>query len=546
MAVGPFRGIERSYLDLRWHLDPVAATQAGVRTYDDRFGRFSPDALMPHLAALKSIGSALEEATTTQLEDEIDRTALLNDLRVTLRRLERERPQAKNPGFWLSHLLGGLHCLLSRGERGPDEKAAALAGRLEDAPALLDDARATLVEPVRVFVETAQRVAEGGLLLVQEAGAGVAGAGPEHAARLAAAAQRASTALAGFQRDLERWLDTATDGFALGEDDFNFRLHYEHALRDTAPELWRYGLHLKEEIEADLAQRASRLDGRAGRGARGSGWHAVADRLRADHPAAGGLVEAYAREMARARDFVAERDLAPIPDARLDVVPTPAFMRPIIPFAAYDSPGPYSRDRTGWFYVTVPDAALPAKVQEQILRDHCRHELAATALHEGYPGHHLQLVHAQQQPSETRKNVSTPLTVEGWALYCEDMMGEEGFYRTEEEQFFQRVHLLWRAVRILLDVGLHTRGMEFEQAVEYLASHLQVDRANAEAEVRRYCAEPAYSLCYAVGRREILKLRDDFRAARGGAFTLRAFHDAILRYGGLPVTLMRWGLGLNE
>jgi len=64
--------------------------------------------------------------------------------------------------------------------------------------------------------------------------------------------------------------------------------------------------------------------------------------------------------------------------------------------------------------------------------------------------------------------------------------------------------------------------------------------------VRRYCAEPAYPLCYAVGRRELLKLREDFRAARGRAFTLRAFHDAVLRYGGLPVTLIRWGLGLNE
>src|SRR6266581_7384775 len=301
----------------------------------------------------------------------------------------------------------------------------------------------------------------------------------------------------------------------------------------------RWARTISTSICTTSARCAARFDG-------GKRWQDVADRLRADHPPAAALVAAYAEEMRRARDFVAARGLAAIPDAPLDVVPTPAFMRPIIPFAAYDSPGPYSRDRTGWFYVTIPDSRLPAAAQERMLRDHCRHGLAATALHEGYPGHHLHLVQAQRQASETRKNVSTPLTVEGWALYCEDMMGEEGFYRSEEEQFFQRVHLLWRAVRILLDVGLHTRGMTFEQAVEYLTSHLRVDRANAEAEVRRYCAEPAYPLCYAVGRREILKLRDDFRAARGSAFTLRAFHDAILRYGGLPVTLMRWGLGLNE
>jgi uncharacterized protein (DUF885 family) len=537
MAVGSFRSIERSYFDLRWHLDPVAATQAGVKTYDDRYGRFSPAELTPHLAALKSLASALEEASTGQLDEEIDRTALLNDVRVTLRRYERERPQAKNPGFWLAHLLGGLHCLLSRGDRSPDEKAAAVAGRLEDVPRLLDDARATLVEPVRVFVETALQVSQGGQLLVGEARGALAPQSAAHAERLAAAADGASEALAAFARDLERRLESGSEQFAVGEDDFNFRLHYEHALGDTAPELWRYGLHLKEELEADLARRAARLKG-------GPGWQNVADRLRADHPPGDALVEAYAGEMARARDFVSRRDLAPIPDAPLAVVPTPAFMRPIIPFAAYDSPGAYSSDRTGWFYVTVPDPQLPAGARERMLRDHCRYELAATALHEGYPGHHLQLVHAQQQPSDTRKTVATPLTVEGWALYCEDMMGDEGFYRSEEEEFFQRVHLLWRAVRVLLDVGLHTRGMTFEQAVDYLVSHLHVDRVNAEAEVRRYCEEPAYQLCYAVGRRELLKLRDDFRAARGDAFTLRGFHGAILSYGSLPVTLMRWGLGL--
>jgi uncharacterized protein (DUF885 family) len=539
MAVGSFRNLERSYFDLRWHLDPVAATQAGVKTYDDRYGRYSPEALSPHLAALKSVAAAVEEATTDQLEDEIDRTALLNEIRVSLRRLERERPQAKNPGFWLSHLLSGLHVLASRGDRSPEEKALALAGRLEDVPGLLADARTTLVEPVRVFVETALRVNEGGRVLVREVGATLAaGTGPA-AERVVAAVDGANAALTAFGADLERWLESASDAFALGEEDFNFHLHYEHALRDTAPELWRYGLHLKEEVETDLARRAARFDG-------GRTWQDVVDRLRADHPPASGLVDAYAREMARARDFVAQRGLAPIPSAPLDVVPTPAFMRPIIPFAAYDSPGPYSRDRRGWFYVTAPDPLLPAAAQERILRDHCRYELAATALHEGYPGHHLQLIYAQEQPSDTRKNVWTPLTVEGWALYCEDMMGEEGFYRSEEEQFFQRVHLLWRAVRVLLDVGLHTRGMSFEDAVDQLASQLHVDRTNAEAEVRRYCAEPGYPLCYAVGRREILKLRDAFRAARGPSFTLRGFHDALLRYGGLPVALTRWGLGLGE
>jgi uncharacterized protein (DUF885 family) len=537
-----FRDIEKSFFDLYWHMDPVAATQAGVPGggHDDRYGRYSPGALAPQLAALRSISSALEEANATDLEEEIDRTALLNEIRVSLRRFEKIRPQAKNPEFWLSHLLGGLHHLLLSADRTPAEKAIAAIGRLEDIPAFLEDLKATLEEPVRVFVETALRMTEGGRLLIGEMSTALAAQSPQHAARLTTAADAARAALLQFDSNLERWLEMGTDHFAIGEEAFNFLLHYQHALRDTAPELWRYGLHLKEEIEADLVRLAKRLNGS------GKPWPELVDDLRADHPGPHELVDAYAKEMARARDFVAQKGLAPIPEAPLGVIPTPAFMRPVIPYAAYDSPGAYSRDRTGWFYVTVPDPRLPAAQQERILRDHCRHELAATALHEGYPGHHLQLVIAKELSSHVRKNLWTPLTVEGWALYCEDMMGEEGFYSSDEELFFQRVHLLWRAMRILLDVGLHTRGMTREQAVDQMVNELHVERGNAEAEVRRYCAWPAYQLSYAVGRRELLRLREDFRKAKGNSFTLRAFHDAVLPYGGLPVTLIRWGLGLGE
>src|SRR5206468_3978616 len=163
------------------------------------------------------------------------RTALLNEVRVTLHRFETERPQTKNPEFWISHLLGGLHHLLLRRDRTPDARAAALCGRLEDVPSLLKAARGSPSAPV-----------------------------PLHA--------------------------------------------------DTAPELWRYGHGLKDEILADLTERANRLDGKRP-------WPDVADRLRQDHPPAESLVAAYAKEMERAREFVAARRLAPIPDAPLNVVP---------------------------------------------------------------------------------------------------------------------------------------------------------------------------------------------------------------------------------
>ena len=325
--------------------------------------------------------------------------------------------------------------------------------------------------------------------------------------------------------------DRADGDFAVGRKQFDFRLSFEHALRDSAPVLLRYGEALVRDVEQDLQARAEAL-------APGAPWREVIARLRANHPARGDLVAAYAAAMDRARRFVLDRGLVSVPEGPLEVVATPSYMQPLIPFAAYDPPGAFGEARVGWFYVSVPE--------EPQLREHSVHELAMTALHEGFPGHHLQHLVAQAQASPVRRVVWTPLSVEGWALYCEGMMAEEGFFTGPEEALFQNLHLLWRAVRVVLDIRLHTEGLSFEKAVRYMVDTLGLARDSAEAEVRRFCGNPANALCYAVGRRELLRLRDDYRARAGTSFSLRKFHDEVLSYGGLPVSLMRWGMGLNE
>jgi uncharacterized protein (DUF885 family) len=109
---------------------------------------------------------------------------------------------------------------------------------------------------------------------------------------------------------------------------------------------------------------------------------------------------------------------------------------------------------------------------------------------------------------------------------------------------FQAHHLLWRAIRVILDVSLHTMGMSVEEAAARLRDELGFEPHIAEAEAKRYCAYPTYQLCYAVGRRDILALRDDLREARPEEFTLPAFHAELLEYGAMPTVLARWGMGL--
>ena len=532
-----FTNIVDSYLDLRWNLDPVAATAAGVIEHDHRLGTHGEDEIRQYLAALKSVASGIEEAEPEGLQGEIDRTALLDDARCMIHWLDQEQPHVRNPTFWISHVLDGLFQLLVLRDRTQEHRANTAAARIRSVPGYLEQAKATLRDCPSVFVETGINVVAQGGALIGEVRRQLA---PLDDDQFLDACDDATTALHEFGQYLRDELLSGTNGsFAIGEQAFNFRLHYQHALRNTAPELWRYGLALVEQVEAELAQAAGEIEP-------GASWQDVADRLRANHPTGEQLVGAYGEHMERARRFVEERGLVSLPDGALEVIATPAFLRPLIPFAAYHPPGAFSPDRTGWFYVTPPEPGTDQEVERRVLRDHCVYDLASTALHEGYPGHHVQFLSAHAQERTVRKVVDTPLTVEGWALYCEEMMAEEGFYSGPEELLFQKIALLFRAVRVVLDVGLHTRGMGFDEAVTLLMDKIQVDRLHAEAEVRRYCAEPAYQLCYAVGRRELRSLREAYREARGGEYSLREFHDAVLSYGGLPVSLMRWGMGLDE
>jgi uncharacterized protein DUF885 len=530
----------RSYLDLKYHFDPAAASTAGLVAEDARLGRFDVETTREHISALRSVAGAIEELDPDDLQAEIDRTALLGEIRSTIFRLEYEQPNVRNPGFWLSHLFQGLYALLSRSEPGPAERVSAVVARLEAAPAFMDSARATIDEPPSVFVDMALSMLGGGGQLIAQVVGVFSSAAPGLADELKRAGQGALQSLVGFGVALKDEIEPNSDprAFAIGEEQFNRRLHHEHALMTGPPELWRYGLHLQEEVTEEIVALARRLDSRP--------WRELVDQLRDDTPAPDELLGIYRSELDRAREFVRQRNLVSVPDGDVEVVPTPAFLAALVPFAAYEPPPIFLRQRTGRFYVTQPDPSLPPEAFSQQRRGHCRYAIPVMAAHEVYPGHHLQFLTSEGLGSEVRRHIWSPVMVEGWALYSEQLMGETDYYGSDEIRLFQLVNLLWRAIRVVLDVGLHTRGMTPEEAIDYMVEHLPIERRSAEAEVRRYCAWPTYQLCYAVGRRELLRLRDAYRKRQADGFDPRRFHDELMSYGGIPVSLARWGMDLVE
>jgi uncharacterized protein (DUF885 family) len=523
----------RSYLDARWHFDPAEATAAGLTVHAGRLGDFAAEPMRLHLVALKAIAGAAEQLDVEEQEEEIDRTAFLDEVRITIARFEREKPQVHDPGFWLSHLYTALHTALRRQDLEPAERVASLLGRLRATPAFLLAARETLREPPQVFLDTATALVEAGPGLLNQAAESVRACDPDLADTADDALAEAEAALARFALALRGELRAHHDdlSFAIGEEQFNRRLHHEHALQSSAPELYRYGLHLADEVTAEVEELARQIDP-------GVPWRTVVERLRVEAAPGPDLVGHFRDAVERAHGFLQARSLVTLPPGTLEVQETPAFLRPLMPFAAYLPPGVYGEERIGRFLVTSP---RPGEAET----GYSLHEIAATVVHEAWPGHHLQMLTARDLASEVRRVSWTPVTVEGWALYCEELMAEQGYFASVEERLFQRLHLLWRAIRIVLDVGLHTRGMRPEEAVDMLVDRVAVDRTRARAEVSRYCAWPTYQLCYAVGRREFLRLREAWREQAGSHAPLREFHDTVLRYGGLPVSLIRWGMGLG-
>jgi uncharacterized protein (DUF885 family) len=267
--------------------------------------------------------------------------------------------------------------------------------------------------------------------------------------------------------------------------------------------------------------------------------------VKAHHPNADDLLPSYKREVARARKFLLDKDVVPFPPGDdCEVQETPPFERSTT-VASYEPAPPLDPVTRGFFYVTPVDKSLPAKQQEEMLRENDHGDQVDTVVHETYPGHHLQLSFARGYPSLIRKIVDTKraaligsdLFAEGWGLYAEELMSELGYY-TDEERLMQLEWTLVRAARVMIDVGLHTRGMSFDEAVKMLTDQVHLEHELAVSEVKRYTTSPGQPLAYIVGREQIRALRERFKQRAGSGFSLKAFHTALLSHGTIAPDLV--------
>jgi uncharacterized protein (DUF885 family) len=524
-----------------WRMSPSAATAVGIHEHDDHLIDCSPEALDDRLRATaayrRELARLSAESVGLDPDETLDLTILSGSLEVDERQLEEARPARRDPAFYLDEILYGVYYLVEHDFAPLPDRARAAARRLLEVKRLLRQAKANLSDPAvvpREWVGAALQQIHGSLIflshLARDLAARAGSAGPEFE-RASIEAVRALDEFGDFLRS--RLLGEARGSFAAGRNLFELLLRAQHGIEPDADALDEFGRSLVSDTEVLLAEAARAVDTRRP-------WQDLVGEWKADHPSEERLVEEYRLEVRRARDFVLARGLATLPDGEtLRVVETPPFQRAVSPFAAYVAPAPFDAGREGVLWVTPPDDGSPAQTRARMLQDHMRPAIPATVVHEAYPGHHLQMSVACDIPSRVRRSCATPVLVEGWAFYCEELMAEQSYYPDARCRVLQLKDVLWRASRVVIDVGLHTRGMTVDQATALLIETARLDPTNARAEVLRYTRMPTQPMSYAVGRQAILDLRETFRHRLGASFDLKLFHDELLSYGSIPVGLIR-------
>ncbi|MGY4706789.1 DUF885 domain-containing protein [Candidatus Bipolaricaulota sp. J31] len=524
---------------------PTTATHLGDHRYDDRLGYHTEGDIERQKAFLHEARKALEALPPEELSPEagIDREVLLGIVKSFLRGFEAIRGHERDPGSYPGECLGGIFTLIVRDFAPLPERLKSALGRLREVPRVLEEGRANIVpeEVPPVWCEVAIESASQGIALFTMLIPALAEHSPEIKDELLAASREAAVAMEKYVSFLKaEVLPKASGDFAVGKELFEEMLRENHMLDMTADELHELGWQLFRETKEEMERVAAEID--SGKSAR-----EILEEAKEDHPAAEELLEAYRREMERAKRFVVEKDIVSIPEGeRLRLEPTPPFLAPVIPYAAYMPPGPLEAVQEGIFLVTPVPPDAPEEVKREKLRGHSWAKIPVTALHEAYPGHHLQLCYANRVGKLPRKlsGFLSSLFVEGWAFYCEELMERLGFIGEPIQRLGRLNDQLWRAARIILDVSLHTRGMSVEEAVDFLVDEVGLERANALAEVRRYTSSPTQPMSYLVGKLEILKLIEEFKA-KNPEKSMRELHDAILSCGSLPPRLMRRCLGLS-
>lgn len=533
----------RSFLDWYYAAHAVRATDLGIHDYDHLLPDWSQSAVEDRTRALREWLGKLEGIRRDQLSGDAfyDYRILEYAIRAELLDLEEVRRWERNPMHYISVVSGALSSLADRDFAPVSERMSSMTARMERIPALLEHARTNLQDVPPLWVELAARNARGLVsFLESDLQAALAAQGLDAVDE--AEKSRWDTARAATIAQVNTfsdWLEAdlaprATGDFRLGKDIFERKLLLEEHVDIGAERLMAVNDSAIARYQKWVAREAARLDKRVTPAE-------VMKRITSKFPTPEMLIPTARQYVDQTKEFVIDRAIVTLPSNEMPVVrPTPEYAR--MGFASMSTPGPFETKATEAYYnITNVDPDWTEEQKAQHLSYFNFPGLLGITVHEVMPGHFVQLLFEQQIPTEVRKVFTPASLVEGWAHYAEQMMVDEGLGDGDATiRLGQLRRALQRHARWYAGLSMHAFGVEIEDAARRYQEIAYFAEFPALRETQRGTYNPTY-LYYALGRMQILKLREDYRAlkiSRGEQFSLREFHDEFLRLG-LPVALAR-------
>lgn len=536
------RAFVDAHLEEHFRRSPMSATSAGVHTYDGELRGFRPEERASNLAYYQERLAALPKAVDRAAlppEDQADYDILENHFRSKLLDLEAVRSWERNPNQYLSFASGAVYQLINRDFAPLEERMRSALKRMAVVPEVFAAAKANLENPPKLWTEIALEQVRGTRSFyaqtLPQAFAPVKDAALQEAFKKEQA--RCLEAIDGYTRFLKDELLPRSNGdFAIGEETYRKKLQYEEGVTESIDSLLAWG-------RAEMKRTQEQFREVAGRLAPGKAPMDVYRELGKDHPAPAELVPTTTATLEDIRQYLIDHHIITVPsEVRARVAETPPFNR-ALSFASMSTPGPFETQATeAYYYVTPPDPAWNAEQTLQHMSFYNRYALPLVSIHEAYPGHYVQFLWTNRIQSKVRRLFGSGSFSEGWGLYTEQMMLDEGYGGTGAQADRLRINqlalYLQRLARYMAGLSLHTRGMTYEQAVRLFEEEAYMTHVNAEREARRGTSDPTY-LVYALGKKMLMELREDAKAKWGKDFTLQRFHDQVVSYGYPPVPIVR-------
>jgi uncharacterized protein (DUF885 family) len=550
-----FDEIAKRYLAEMLALTPVQATSLGDHSYDGQLDDVSADGQGRRVGLARQLLAQVETLDIPKLSraHQVDARLLKSELEYQVWSVEQLQEWRWNPLVYTELAGNSIYLLMARDFAPLPQRLHNVGARLSELPRLLLQVRESLDPALvpRIHAETAIKQNTGVLSLIDELVVPQLGTLPKaQRTELETAIARARTAVAQHQIWLEKKLLPAAGGdFRLGATLYDAKLRFaldspltRQEIRARADsELKRARSEMYDISREVLAGRsdAPPLPVMPNASEQQAAIVAALELAYEQRPARNKVFETTSHAFEETQRFVRAHDLVTVYDDPIQIIPMPEFQRGVA-LAYCDSPGPLDKGQKTFFAVSpIPDDWSEDQVNS-FLREYNTRSIYNLTIHEAMPGHYLQLMHANRYDSPLRAVLASGSFVEGWAVYTEGMMVEEGFLN--HDPLMHLIQLKWylRSVgNAILDQAVHVDGISREDAMHMMTHDTFQQEREAAGKWVRAQLSAAQLPTYFVGVQEHLALREEAKKAWGKDFTLKRYHDEVLAYGSPPVRYVR-------